>query len=107
MRRQYLQIRVHDREEDLHEEIDCIDDDTEQVQPCFAYESVKLPVEMDLSLWKCGWRQCMLDEALIRRRVDEVGGLMALLAVMTKLWFLGFGVGCGLHVSAGLIRDCN
>jgi len=27
--REYLQIRVHDREEDLHEEIDCIDNDTE------------------------------------------------------------------------------
>lgn len=31
-----FQITVHDREEDLQEQVHCIDDDGEKVQPCFA-----------------------------------------------------------------------
>lgn len=31
-----FEIRVHDREEDLEEEVDGVDQDGEEVQPCFA-----------------------------------------------------------------------
>lgn len=34
--RDYFQVAIHDCEEDLHEEVDCIDDHAEQVEPCFA-----------------------------------------------------------------------
>jgi hypothetical protein len=92
LRRRYLQIRVHDREEDLHEEIDCIDDDTEQVQPCFAYESVKVsrgdrPVIVEV------WMEAVYaGRSFDRRRVDEVGELMACLVggddevVVFRVW---------------------